>query len=141
MSRARQVRGKANKKISAHFLEVYGDAFNRHDVDALLSMMTKDCVFETAAGPDACGARHVGQQAVRTAFAAIFVNFPDSKWSSARHFVDGDRGLSEWTYTATRADGSRIEVNGCDVFTFVDGKIAIKNAYRKDRPSIPGKAR
>lgn len=123
------------------FLEAYGEAFNRHDVDALMSMMTDDCVFETAAGPDASGTRHAGQQAVRAAFAAVFVNFSDSRWMNARHFVSGNRGVSEWTYAATRADGSRIEVNGCDVFTFRDGKIALKNAYRKDRPPIPAKSR
>ena len=122
------------------FSKNYGDAFNRHDVDSLISMMTGDCVFEAAAGPGASGTRHVGQDAVRTAFAAIFVNLPDSKWSNARHFVSGDRGVSEWTYTATRADGSRIESNGCDVFTFRDGRIAVKSAYRKDRPAISAKA-
>jgi steroid delta-isomerase-like uncharacterized protein len=132
---------KTIEQINTRFLQSYGDAFNRHDVDALLSMMTEDCVFEAAGGSDVCGTRHVGQAAVRTAFAAIFVNFPDSKWSSARHFVSGDRGVSEWTYTATRADGSRIEVNGCDVFTFSNGMIAVKNAYRKDRPAITAKAR
>lgn len=132
---------KTIKQVDTRFLQSYGDAFNRHDFDALISMMTEDCVFETAAGPDACGTRHVGQEAVRTAFAAVFANFPDSQWNNARHFVSGDRGVSEWTYTATRADGSRIEANGCDVFTFRDGRIAVKSAYRKDRPAIAAKAR
>jgi steroid delta-isomerase-like uncharacterized protein len=132
---------KTIEQIDTRLLQRYGDAFNRHDVDALLSMMTEDCVFEAAIGPDVCGTRHIGQAAVRTAFAAIFVNYPDSKWSRPRHFVSGDRGLSEWTYTATRADGSRIEVNGCDVFTFRNGRIAVKNAYRKDRPAITTEAR
>lgn len=128
-------------EVDTKFLEAYGEAFNQHDVDALMSMMTEDCVFETAAGPEAHGTRHSGQQAVRTAFAAMFINFPDSHWGNARHFVCGERGVSEWTYAATRADGSGIEVNGCDVFTFRDGKIAVKNAYRKDRPVIPAKRR
>jgi ketosteroid isomerase-like protein len=45
--------------------------------------------------------------------------------------------VSEWTFTGTRADGSRVEVNGCDVFTFREGKIAVKNSYRKNRPPLP----
>jgi ketosteroid isomerase-like protein len=45
--------------------------------------------------------------------------------------------VSEWTFAGTRLDGSRFEVNGCDVFTFRDGKIAIKNSYRKNRPTPP----
>ena len=43
----------------------------------------------------------------------------------------GDRGVSEWTFTGTRSDGTRVEVNGCDLLTFRDGKIAVKNAFRK----------
>lgn len=130
---------EVESSVGIELLQAYCDAFNRHDVDALMSMMTEDCVFESAAGPQACGMRHVGQHSVRTAFVAIFVNFPDSRWGDVRHFVCGTRGVSEWTYTATRADGSRIEVNGCDLFTFRDGKIAVKNAYRKDRPLLPAR--
>ncbi|MNF16924.1 hypothetical protein D3C80_2201760 [compost metagenome] len=48
----------------------------------------------------------------------------------------GDRGVSESTFRGTRADGARIEARMVDVFTFRDGKIAVKNAYRKDRPPV-----
>jgi len=44
--------------------------------------------------------------------------------------------VSEWTFTVTHKDGKRVAVNGCDLFTFRDGKIAIKNSYRKNRPAI-----
>ena len=70
----------------------------------------------------------------RAAFAAVFAQLPDARWNEPRHFVQGDRGVSEWTLTATRLDGQRLEVNGCDLFTFRDGKIAVKNSYRKNRP-------
>ena len=36
----------------------------------------------------------------------------------------------------TLADGTRVEVHGCDLFTFRDGKIALKNSYRKNRPPL-----
>lgn len=54
----------------------------------------------------------------------------------ARHFVCGDRGVSEWTFTGTRQDGTKVEVHGCDLFTFRDGKISVKNSYRKNRPHV-----
>jgi len=63
----------------------------------------------------------------------VFANFPDAHWGNARHFVCGERGVSEWVFTGTRTDGLRMEVNGCDLFTFCDGKIAVKNSYRKSR--------
>lgn len=117
-------------------LQAFTDAWNRHDIDALMSFMTDDCVFQTAAGPAACGARFEGREAVRAAFQQAWINFPDAQWLHGSHFVTGDRGVSEWTFTGTRADGSRVEAEGCDLFSFRDGRIAVKNAFRKDRPPV-----
>jgi steroid delta-isomerase-like uncharacterized protein len=117
-------------------LEAFAEAWNRHDVDALMSFMTDDCVFEASAGPDVSGTRYVGPEAVRAGFAEVFATFPDAQWSNARHLIAGDRGVSEWTFTGTRADGTRVEVHGCDLFVFRDGKIALKNSYRKNRPPV-----
>ena len=114
-------------------LDSFAKAWNRHDLDALMSMMTEDCVFEASAGPQVDGQRSAGPQAVRTAFAAVFDAFPDAHWANARHFIAGNRAVSEWTFTGTQKDGRRVEVNGCDLFTFRDGRIAIKNSYRKNR--------
>jgi steroid delta-isomerase-like uncharacterized protein len=121
-------------EITADWLEAFADAWNRHDVDALMSFMANDCVFEAAGGNEVCGTRSNGREAVRAAFAEVWKTFPDAHWGNARHFVCGDRGVSEWTFTGTRADGTRVEVDGCDLFTLRDGKIALKNSYRKSRP-------
>jgi steroid delta-isomerase-like uncharacterized protein len=121
---------------SLKLLERFADAWNRHDLDALMSMMTDDGVFEASAGPEVDGQRSEGRQAVRAAYAAVFEAFPDAHWANARHLIAGDRGVSEWTFTGTQKDGKRVQVTGCDLFTFRDGKIAIKNSYRKNRPAI-----
>jgi ketosteroid isomerase-like protein len=118
-------------------LAAFSAAWNRHDVDALMSFMSEDCVFQTAGGPDACGARHVGPAAVRRAFAAAWETVPDAQWINDQHVVQGDFGVSQWTFTGTAADGSRIETDGVDVFTFKNGKIQLKNAFRKARPNLP----
>jgi ketosteroid isomerase-like protein len=106
-----------------------------------MSFMTDDCVFEASAGPDVAGTRSVGREAVRAAYAEVFATFPDAHWGGATHFVCGDRGVSEWTFTGTRSDGTRVEVHGCDLFRFRGGKIALKNSYRKNRPPVPGAKR
>ena len=121
-------------EVTTELLQAFADAWNRHDVDALMSFMTDDCVFESSAGPDVCGIRYVGREAVRAAFAEVWAVFPDAHWGNARHFVHGDRGVSEWTFTGTRTDGTCAEMNGCDLFTLRDGKILLKNSYRKNRP-------
>ena len=127
-------------EVTVEMLQAFADAWNRHDPEALMSFMADDCVFEASAGPDAAGTRYVGREAVRAGYREVFAAFPDAHWRNARHFVHGDRAVSEWTFTGTRPDGSRVEVNGCDLFTLRDGKIAIKNSYRKNRPPIAASA-
>jgi steroid delta-isomerase-like uncharacterized protein len=107
--------------------------WNRHDVDLLMTFMAEDCVFESTAGPEACGARHAGRERVRRAFARVFEAFPDATFGAARHFVAGDRGVSEWRFTGTTTDGKTVEVDGCDLFTFAGDKIARKSSYFKTR--------
>jgi steroid delta-isomerase-like uncharacterized protein len=119
-------------EVTVAMLEAFGDAWNRHDVDAIMAFMADDCAFETTAGPEPCGKRYEGRERVRQAFGRVFAMFPDAHFGDARHFVAGDRGLSEWRFTGTR-DGARVEVDGCDVFTFRDGKIALKSSFFKQR--------
>ena len=114
-------------------LDTFVAAWNRHDVDGLMACMTDDCVFDAFAGTEVAGTHHVGREAVRRAYAAVFETFPDARWNNSRHFVAGDRAVSEWTFTGTPRDGAKVEVNGCDVLTLRDGRIAVKNAYRKQR--------
>lgn len=84
-------------------LERFADAWNRHDLDALMSMMTDDCVFQASAGPDVDGRRSEGREAVRAAYGAVFDAFPDARWSNPRHVIAGTRGVSEWTFSGTKA--------------------------------------
>jgi len=111
----------------------FDDGWNRHDVDRRMTFMTDDCVFESASGAEACGTRHVGRERVRDAFARVFATFPDARFVNARHVMTGDRGLSEWRFTGTTADGRTVDVDGCDLFTFREGKIALKSSYFKNR--------
>jgi ketosteroid isomerase-like protein len=112
-------------------------AFNRHDGAAVMACMTDDIVFDTAAGPDICGRRLSGTEEVRAAFEGTFKSMPDVSWECTRHEVFGDRGISEWIFRATAADGRRIEAEGCDLFSFRGDKICSKSAFRKDRPLLP----
>lgn len=111
-------------------------AFNAHDAAKVVSLMTEDCVFEAAAGAESFGARHSGRAAVATAFENVWKGLPDVRWDVTGHFQAGDRAVSEWVFRATRPDGSRIEVQGCDLFTLRDGKVAVKQAFRKERPPV-----
>ena len=112
-------------------LERMLDAFNRHDLDAIMSLFADDCVFESPRGPDSWGRRFVGAQQVRDGLGARFTGIPDVHYGQGRHFVAGERGASEWTLTGTTTDGERLEVRGCDLWTFEGDKIVRKDSFWK----------
>jgi len=112
-------------------LERMLDAFNAHDLDAIMSLFAEDCVFESPRGPEAWGRRFQGLDAVREGLGARFTTIPDVHYGDGSHFVSGDRGVSEWTLTGTTADGVRLNVRGCDIWTFRDDKVVVKNSFWK----------
>lgn len=118
-------------QVSTEFLQAFADAWNAHDLDAMMSFMADDCVFQQAVGPEIDGKRFDGVKNVRVGYKKLLDTFPDARWQNFTHFVVGDRGVSEWIFTATGVDGRHVKVGGCDLFTFRDGKIAVKNSFRK----------
>ena len=117
-------------------IDRYNDAWNRHDVDAIMAMHAPDMVFENhTAGERAQG------EAVRAHVPRIFAAWPDIQFSTRRLYVREDLVVQEWTATAThthplrRGDlvaepsGRRIEWNGMDIIPFEDGLIARKDVY------------
>ena len=123
----------AGSNVYHDLLVTHIAAWSRHDLDAIMDMMTQDCVYESSGGDDPWGRRYTGQAQVREAYTDLLELLPDIRFQNARHTVAGDRGVSQWTMVATRPDGSRIEARGCDLFEFRDGKIAHRDSYRKRR--------
>ena len=119
--------------VSEDVLLAVLDAFNRHDLDAIMSHFADDAVFESPRGPEPRGTRYVGKDAVRAGLAKRFEGIPDVHYGDDRHFLSADasRGVSEWTLTGTTTDGQRLEVRGCDLWTFRDGRIVVKDSYWK----------
>jgi ketosteroid isomerase-like protein len=112
-------------------LERVLDAFNRHDLDAIMSFFTDDCVLSMPRGPGPSGKQAIGKTAVRSLLATRFEGIPDVHYGDERHFVAGDRGVSEWLLTGTARSGERVEVRGCDLFEFRGDKISRKDSYWK----------
>jgi ketosteroid isomerase-like protein len=115
-------------------------AFNRHDIDGIMRFFHQDCVFDGVGGTEVHGTRFKGRDAIAAAFEAVWAAMPDAQWAHHTHFMAGDRAVSEWTFLGTAADGSRIEAEGCDLFTLSQGLIIRKQAFRKNRPVIPAAA-
>lgn len=118
--------------MSESSLEVvtrFNDAFGRHDVDAVMALMTEDCVFEnTRPAPD--GTRIEGQSAVRAFWEQFFRNSPQARFETEDVFASGDRCVVRWIYRWVKPSGAG-HVRGVDVFRVRDGKIAEKLSYVK----------
>jgi ketosteroid isomerase-like protein len=126
-------RGVVDHDEAIRMLEAITTAFDQHDLDAIMVHVADDAIFDGPRGPDPWGQRFVGASAIRDAFAARLAGIPDIRYQDAANFADGDRGTSEWTLSGTTTDGQRIEVRGCDLWTFRDGKVVKKDSYWKIR--------
>jgi ketosteroid isomerase-like protein len=121
----------ASTNVETPVLQAFLDAFNAHDVDAIMSFFAEDCVLDMPRGP-APGGRHlVGKAQVREGIQSRLDGIPDIQFVDDRHFVCGDRGASEWTIRGHLVSGEPIEVRGCDLLEFTDGKISRKDSFWK----------
>jgi len=116
---------------SVEVLRAIAEAFNRHDLDAIMEHFADDAVLETPRGSEPWGTRFEGKAAVGEGLAARFSGIPDVHYGDDEHFVAGDRGASTWTLTGTTTTGERLEVRGCDLWTFEDGLVTKKDSYWK----------
>ena len=113
-------------------LEQVLDAFNRHDLDAIMSHFAEDCTFDMPRGPDPWGRRWQGRAQVREGLASRFSGIPDVHYGEAQHWVCGETfGVTDWTLTGTTIAGAPVHVQGCDHYTFRDGQIVRKDSYWK----------
>lgn len=112
-------------------LKAIGDAFNQHDVDAIIDHFADDGVFDNAIGPDIHGSRHVGKEELRAFFSELMSRCPDIQWHPIDNRVDGDKGYSEWRRQCTLPNGETQDWLGLDIFTIKNGKIAKKDTYFK----------
>ena len=110
-------------------IDRFNEAFNRHDADALASLLTDDTVFEdTSPSPD--GQRIEGKAAVVAFWRAWFARNTDARFEAEEVFVSGDRAVVRWVYHKMR-NGQPWHLRGVDIFTVREGKVAAKLAYVK----------
>ena len=119
------------QSISVETVKAILDAFNAHDLDAIMEFFSDDCSLDMPRGPDPWGQRFVGKANVRAGLAMRFKGLPDVRYSDDRHWISGNMVVSEWLLTGTRTDGVQVKVRGCDHYEFRDGKVVRKDAYWK----------
>ena len=116
---------------SVETLEAITAAFNAHDLDAIMEFFAEDCSLDMPRGPEPWGLRMEGKAAVRAGLATRFQGLPDVHYGDGRHWISGDRGVSDWLLTGTNSDGQKIRVRGCDHWEFRGDKVVRKDSYWK----------
>jgi taurine dehydrogenase small subunit len=118
--------------VTTELLDAIQDAFNRHDVEGILSYFAEDCEWLMARGPEPrCGRRCRGKAEIGEVLSARYKQIPDMRWVEMRHWIFGDKALSEWVVQGTAADGGKLDFLGCDLWEFRDGKVTKKDTYWK----------
>lgn len=107
----------------------FNEAFNRHDVESVMKLMTEDCIFENT-NPPPDGARLVGAADVRAYWQKFFAANPDARFEAEEIIVSGDRCVIRWIYHKTK-EGKPWHLRGVDVFKVRDGKVSEKLSYVK----------
>lgn len=118
-------------QATVEMLKGFLDAFNRHDLDAVMEYFADDCVLYMPRGAGPRGDRYTGKVEVRAGLASRFAGIPDVHYGEDRQWACGDFGVSEWTLTGTSIAGKTLEVRGVDLLEFVDGKILRKDSFWK----------
>jgi len=117
--------------ITHETLKGFLEAFNRHDLNAIMDYFADECVFYMPRGSGPRGERYQGKAQVRSGLAARFEGIPDVHYGDDTHWVCGEFGVSEWTLTGTTRKGNKIQVRGVDLLEFEAGKITRKDSFWK----------
>lgn len=120
-----------SQPVTIELMAGFLDAFNRHDLDAIMGYFADDCVFYMPRGSTPRGNRYAGKAEVRAGLATRFAGLPDVHYGDERHWACGDFAVSEWTLTGTTPSGHRVEVRGVDLLEFAQGKIIRKDSFWK----------
>ena len=120
-----------SEHATVELLKGFLDAFNRHDLDSIMSYFADDCVLYMPRGAGPRADQYVGKHDVRAGLAKRFDGIPNVHYGEDRHWACGAVGVSEWTLTGTTVAGKRLDVRGVDLLEFVAGKIRRKDSFWK----------
>jgi SnoaL-like domain len=116
-------------------LRGFSDAWDRGDVELVMSFFAPDCVFSPSVEAQP-GLSFHGKAAVEAEIRRILARDADGISRSGDHVVLGNRGYSEWSLVYRYGDED-LELRGCDIFEFSGDLIVRKDAFRKSALWLP----
>ncbi|CAB4858727.1 unannotated protein [freshwater metagenome] len=122
-------------------IDDFAQAWAARDLDRLMELMSDDCRFRASLGTEP-GTTFEGRDEVRHGFRLFLgpADAPVLHTDSEVTLAADDFAVTRWTVHVPQPDGSVSFVRGCDIFEIADGRIALKDTYRKvvgDLPAEP----
>ncbi len=114
-------------------LTAFFAAWNAHDVDAIVSYFTPDGAYYASIGAEDRGTAFVGTDELRRGVSAFLANYGNVRYTDLEIVMAGDRAFATWTFHGTGPSGRAVTYQGVDVLEFEGDRIAVKDAYRKER--------
>ena len=112
-------------------IQRYFDAFNRHDIEAVMACFHED---PTTVGADE--RRYQGRDEVRRQYETEFALMPDCRCDLRLFTGNSGRAVAESYFCGTRPRSGRvIEAIGAEVIEIVDGKIKEIRDYHRPLPA------
>lgn len=124
--------------MTADRLSAFFDAWNAHDVEAIVSYFTPQGAYYASIGPDDTGTAFHGTAELRRGVAAFLANYGDVHYTDLRIGMAGDRAFASWTFHGIDPQGEAMTYRGVDLFEFDGERISLKDAYRKERSAPIG---
>ena len=121
--------------ITPNLLDAITDAYNRNDIDDVMSFFAEDAVFDHAAGTEINGTRFEGLETIRSIFEGLFNNVKRVNWTPIDTRISGDKAYCEFHRVAQLKSGETQDFLSIDILTFRDGLIVHKDTFYKNLTS------
>ena len=119
--------------ITPTLLDAITNAYNRNDIDDVMSFFAEDAVFDHAAGTEINGTRFEGLETIRSIFEGLFNNVESVNWTPIDTRISGDKAYCEFHRVAQLKSGETQDFLSIDVLTFREGLIVHKDTFYKNR--------
>jgi hypothetical protein len=112
---------------TATAIRALNDALNARDRAATAALFAADSQFHAGAS----GACFEGPEAITDAMFGFLDAHKSGHFETVREVLASDEAYSEWKWVGVTTEGAAAESHGCDYYLIRDGKVAVKNTFRK----------
>lgn len=111
---------------NAHTLDRFGEAWSRQDPEAIARCLHRDCVYSPSLAAE-LGGKFEGAEAVLAGIELMWEHDAGSTATFGDEIETGELIVRTWTYHFD----DQPDEHGIDIFSFRDGLLLSKDAYRK----------